>query len=78
MNQQQITAESLIQVGNPEQQKQFLGEHLYPRVQAVNNALAGRIVAMILEAYPTDQIIINLNDEATLRNTIDLAIQTIQ
>ena len=55
-----------------------MGEHLYPRVAAIDNALAGRIVAMILEAYPKEQIIHNLNDEGTLRNTIELAIQTIQ
>ena len=46
-----ITAESLAAMGTPEAQKQFLGEHLYPRVAAVDQAQAGRVVGMILEAY---------------------------
>ena len=64
--------------GPPEAQKQFLGEHLYPRVSAYDANLAGRIVGMILDAYSTEQICENLANEATLRLTVERATETLR
>lgn len=55
-----------------------MGEHLYARVSLVDPALAGRIVGMVLDAYSIEQIIEILNQEASLKVTIERAIQTIR
>ena len=72
-----ITAEAVKVIPTPEAQKQFLGEHLFPRVQAADPARAGRIVGMILDAYNIEQIIQNLNDPNALKVTIQRAVETI-
>ena len=53
----QITLEAVTAMGAVEAQKQFLGEHLFPRVQAMDAERAGRIVGMILDAYTVEQMI---------------------
>ena len=73
-----VTVEQLAQVGSPEQQKQFLGEHLYTRVAQVDSALAGRIVGMMLDAYTQEQILQNLADPASLQHTISEAVKKIK
>merc|ERR1719240_755039 len=45
---QEMTASSLA-AAPPEQQKQLLGERLFPLIQAVEPALAGKITGMLLE-----------------------------
>ena len=72
-----ITPEVVAAVGPPEAQKQFLGEHLYPRVSHYDGDRAGRIVGMILDAYNTEQICENIANEATLRQTVERATETL-
>ena len=73
-----ITADLVTAQGDTDAQKQFLGEHLYPKVAAMDQDNAGRIVGMILEAYSQDQIIENLGNEASLKVSVDRAVSTIQ
>lgn len=72
-----ITAEMVAQVGAPEAQKQFLGEHLYPKVMNYDKEKAGRIVGMMIDAYSTEQLIENLANEASLKTSVDRAVMTI-
>mmetsp|Transcript_24704 Transcript_24704/g.33041 ORF Transcript_24704/g.33041 Transcript_24704/m.33041 type:complete len:95 (-) Transcript_24704:314-598(-) len=72
-----ITIEMVTAMGDAQAQKNFLGEHLYVRVAAVDNELAGRIVGMVLDAYTTEQIIDNLHSDASLQTTIARAKETI-
>jgi len=73
----EITREMLAMIGTPDAQKQYLGENLYSRVMKYDQARAGRVVGMILDAYSTDQIIENLRNESILEVTVDRAIMTI-
>ncbi|EPS40408.1 hypothetical protein H072_5779 [Dactylellina haptotyla CBS 200.50] len=57
----------------PQQQKQVLGEALYPRIHAINPQLAGKITGMLLEMDNTE--LLNLiNDDAALRSKVDEAL----
>ena len=44
----------------------------------MDEANAGRIVGMILEAYTQEQIIENLNNDASLKQSVDRAVSTIK
>jgi len=50
---------------------------LYVRVSTIEPDLAGRIVGMVLDAYQKEQIIENLQNDASLSQTIERAKQTI-
>ena len=45
---------------------------------ALDEVRAGRIVGMILDAYNTQQICENLSNDATLKQTVDRAVETLQ
>jgi polyadenylate-binding protein len=55
MPQQDLTSGSLLQsqlqaqAGNPQQQKQMLGEVIFPKIAAIQPELAGKITGMLLE-----------------------------
>jgi polyadenylate-binding protein len=38
-----------LQAAQPAQQKQILGELIFPKIQAINSELAGKITGMLLE-----------------------------
>lgn len=73
-----ITPESVNAMGDANAQKQFLGEHLYPKVSSLDQERAGRIVGMILDAYNTEQICENLSNDATLKVTVERATETLR
>jgi polyadenylate-binding protein len=57
----------------PVQQKQLLGEALFPKIQTLQPELAGKITGMLLEME--NQELVNLiEDEAALRAKVDEAL----
>ncbi|KAH8599947.1 hypothetical protein B0O99DRAFT_503584 [Bisporella sp. PMI_857] len=57
---------------NPQQQKQLLGEALFPKIQVMQPELAGKITGMLLEMENSE--LINLvEDESALRAKVDEA-----
>lgn len=57
----------------PQQQKQMLGEALYPKINAQQPELAGKITGMLLEMDNTE--LLNLiEDDAALRAKVDEAL----
>ncbi|KAF7559988.1 hypothetical protein G7046_g4174 [Stylonectria norvegica] len=65
--QQQLAA------AQPAQQKQILGEMIFPKIQAINSELAGKITGMLLEMDNTE--LVNLiEDEASLKAKVDEAL----
>lgn len=78
MPQQDLTPTSLLHqqlqahAGNPGQQKQMLGEMLFPKIQAIQPELAGKITGMLLEMDNAE--LVNLIEEETaLRSKVDEA-----
>jgi polyadenylate-binding protein len=57
----------------PAQQKQILGEMIFPKIQAINSELAGKITGMLLEMENAE--LINLiEDDAALKLKVDEAL----
>ncbi|KAE8134126.1 Polyadenylate-binding protein, cytoplasmic and nuclear [Aspergillus pseudotamarii] len=67
-----LTAQGLSAVPPP-QQKQMLGEALYPKIQAQQPELAGKITGMLLEMENTELLSL-LEDEEALRAKVDEAL----
>lgn len=63
---------STLSQAPPQQQKQMLGEALYPKIQEMQPELAGKITGMLLEMDNSE--LINLtSDEAALRSKVEEA-----
>ncbi|KAF4922716.1 Polyadenylate-binding protein, cytoplasmic and nuclear [Colletotrichum viniferum] len=76
---QDLNSSSLIQqqlssaAGNPGQQKQILGEVIFPKIQAMQPELAGKITGMLLEMENAE--LVNLiEDESALKAKVDEAL----
>ncbi|KAF3903973.1 Nucleolin [Arthrobotrys entomopaga] len=69
----QLTNLSNLNSLPPQQQKQVLGEALYPRIHAINPQLAGKITGMLLE-MDNAELLNLINDDAALRNKVDEAL----
>ncbi|KAB8221674.1 hypothetical protein BDV33DRAFT_170076 [Aspergillus novoparasiticus] len=67
-----LTAQALS-AAPPPQQKQMLGEALYPKIQAQQPELAGKITGMLLEMENTELLSL-LEDEEALRAKVDEAL----
>ncbi|KKK12258.1 polyadenylate-binding protein, partial [Aspergillus rambellii] len=67
-----LTAQALSSAPAP-QQKQMLGEALYPKIQAQQPELAGKITGMLLEMENTELLGL-LEDEDALRAKVDEAL----
>lgn len=46
-----VTAEALASLPSEAARKEFLGEHLYPRIEARRGRLASKITGMLLELF---------------------------
>lgn len=69
------TAAIQTQIANapPAQQKQILGEMIFPKIQAINSELAGKITGMLLEMENAE--LINLiEDDSALKAKVDEAL----
>ncbi|RYP68085.1 hypothetical protein DL770_008510 [Monosporascus sp. CRB-9-2] len=75
---QELTASSLVQqqlqahAGNPQQQKQMLGEMIFPKIQAIQPELAGKITGMLLE-MDNAELVNLIEDDHALRSKVDEA-----
>ncbi|KAI0019130.1 Polyadenylate-binding protein/Hyperplastic disc protein [Xylariomycetidae sp. FL0641] len=78
MQQPDLTPTSLLQqqlqahAGNPSHQKQMLGELIFPKIQALQPELAGKITGMLLE-MDNNELVNLIEDEASLRSKVDEA-----
>ncbi|CAM1501978.1 Fc.00g039620.m01.CDS01 [Cosmosporella sp. VM-42] len=62
-----------LAAAQPAQQKQILGEMIFPKIQAINSELAGKITGMLLEMENAE--LVNLiEDEASLKAKVDEAL----
>ncbi|KAF8467684.1 hypothetical protein BDZ91DRAFT_121763 [Kalaharituber pfeilii] len=68
----QLTSQVLL-AAPPMQQKQLLGEALYPKIQEMNPALAGKITGMLLE-MDNQELLALIDDPAALRLKVDEAL----
>ncbi|KAF4504729.1 hypothetical protein G6O67_008138 [Ophiocordyceps sinensis] len=57
----------------PAQQKQILGEMIFPKIQAINSELAGKITGMLLE-MENSELINLIEDEGALKAKVDEAL----
>ncbi|KAI9889685.1 MAG: Protein phosphatase PP2A regulatory subunit B [Vezdaea aestivalis] len=57
---------------NPQQQKQMIGETLYPKIASLQPELAGKITGMLLEMENAELMAL-VNDDAALRAKVDEA-----
>jgi len=57
----------------PNQQKQMIGEAIYPKIQALQPELAGKITGMLLE-MDNSELLGLIEDDAALRAKVDEAL----
>ncbi|KAG9254647.1 poly(A) RNA binding protein [Emericellopsis atlantica] len=62
-----------LAAAQPAQQKQILGEMLFPKISAINAELAGKITGMLLE-MDNNELINLAEDEAALKAKVDEAL----
>lgn len=70
--QEPLTA-SMLASAPPQEQKQMLGERLFPLIQAVHRNLAGKITGMLLE-IDSSQLLHVLESPESLRSQADEAV----
>lgn len=68
-----LTLAALNAAASPEQQKQMLGEALYPKIHAQQPELAGKITGMLLEMDKAELLPL-IDDDAALRVKVDEAL----
>lgn len=61
----------------PEQQKQILGERLFPQVQSLQPELAGKITGMLLE-MDNSEVLLLLDNQEALVAKVDEAIEVLK
>jgi len=62
---------------DPEQQKQILGERLFPLVQALQPELAGKITGMLLE-MDNSEVLLLLDNQEALEAKVEEAIEVLK
>lgn len=76
INQEPLNSQVLAQA-RPEEQKQMLGEKLYPIIQAAQPELAGKITGMLLE-MENSEILHMLEDNSSLNSKVNEAVAVLQ
>lgn len=71
-----LTAQQLAQVDS-KQQKQLIGERIFPQVQAIEPKLAGKITGMLLEMDNTELLHL-LENQTTLMEKVNEALHILQ
>ncbi|KAF8065880.1 ATR2 [Scenedesmus sp. PABB004] len=70
----QLSLPAMLANATPEQQKQILGERLFPQVQALQPELAGKITGMLLE-MDNSEVLLLLDNQEALVSKVDEAIE---
>merc|ERR1719290_134408 len=68
---------SLLANAQPQEQKQMLGERLFPLIEQMHPLLAGKITGMLLEIDNTDLLQL-LEDRASLTNKVEEAVAVLK
>jgi polyadenylate-binding protein len=66
-----------LSAADPKQQKQMLGERLFPLIQALNGSLAGKITGMLLE-IDNAELLHMLDSSESLKAKVDEAMSVLQ
>jgi len=74
--QEPLTA-SMLAAAPPQEQKQMLGERLFPLIQRMYPDLAGKITGMLLEIDNSD-LVHMLEDQASLKGKVEEAVSVLQ
>lgn len=68
---------TLLANATPQEQKQILGEHLYPIIERMHAQLAGKITGMLLEIENSEILCMIENHEA-LKAKVEEAVAVLQ
>ena len=74
--QEPLTA-SMLAAAPPQEQKQMLGERLFPLIQAMHANLAGKITGMLLE-IDNSELLHMLESHESLRSKVEEAVAVLQ
>uniref|UniRef100_A0A8D3C2E0 Polyadenylate-binding protein n=1 Tax=Scophthalmus maximus TaxID=52904 RepID=A0A8D3C2E0_SCOMX len=74
--QEPLTA-SMLAAAPPQEQKQMLGERLFPMIQNMHTSLAGKITGMLLE-IDNSELLHMLESPESLRSKVDEAVAVLQ
>lgn len=74
--QEPLTA-SMLAAAQPAEQKQMLGERLFPIIESMYPALAGKITGMLLE-IDNSELLHMLEHSDSLKNKVDEAVAVLQ
>ncbi|KFV49781.1 Embryonic polyadenylate-binding protein, partial [Tyto alba] len=74
--QEPLTA-SMLAAAPPQEQKQMIGEHLYPLIHAMHPSLAGKITGMLLE-IDNSELLLLLESPDSLHSKIEEAVAVLQ
>uniref|UniRef100_A0A7N4NR19 Polyadenylate-binding protein n=1 Tax=Sarcophilus harrisii TaxID=9305 RepID=A0A7N4NR19_SARHA len=74
---QEVLTASMLADALPQEQKQMLGERLFPLIQVMHPALAGKITGMLLE-IDNSELLHMLESPESLRSKVDEAVAVLQ
>jgi len=74
--QEPLTA-SMLAAAQPQEQKQMLGERLFPLIQRIHSELAGKITGMLLE-MDNSELLMMLEGSDLLKSKVDEAVAVLQ
>jgi len=77
MQETQPLTSAMLQNARPEERKRFIGERLFPKIQAVEPRRAGKITGMLLEMDDTELLVL-LHDNNALFNKINEALAVLK
>jgi len=67
----------LLANAKPQEQKQILGERLYPMIERMHAALAGKITGMLLE-IENSELLHMIEDQEALKAKVEEAVAVLQ
>ncbi|KAH8404210.1 hypothetical protein KR215_012273 [Drosophila sulfurigaster] len=76
-NKQEKLVASLLANATPQEQKQILGERLYPMIERMHATLAGKITGMLLE-IENSELMLMLEDKEALKAKVEEAVAVLQ